>query len=59
MSDMVLALGWAGIYGPMALGAIGSREAAEHLRQLRFDSSASIRMAADRALREMGEKDRF
>ncbi len=24
MSDMVLALGWAGIYGPMALGAIGS-----------------------------------
>lgn len=24
MSDFVLALGWAGIYGPMALGAIGS-----------------------------------
>ncbi len=24
MSDLVLALGWAGIYGPMALGAIGS-----------------------------------
>ena len=24
MSDFVLALGWVGIYGPMALGAIGS-----------------------------------
>jgi len=24
MSDLVVALGWAGIYGPMALGAIGS-----------------------------------
>ena len=24
MSEFVLALGWAGIYGPMALGAIGS-----------------------------------
>lgn len=24
MSDLVIGLGWAGIYGPMALGAIGS-----------------------------------